>query len=343
MSALLSRDQFLERAFLKHGDAFDYSQVEYVKAKVPVRIRCFKHGIFKQTPDKHLQSKYGCMKCWHEAQSAIKLAAGFSADQARPKVTVEEYLERLALPSHLSIDMSRYDGVTAGVVTVRCSLHGDFDYVPNFLLRVKSRCPKCGHARIAQSKTQSFDNFMEKVQVIHGSKYDVPYPEEYETRKSKLTVYCTNHDNIFTKSGQKLLLGQGCGICKKEELIADGTLSGGYNETLFRESPDMAVAPATVYYLKVGPWYKVGITRNKLNGRLRHIKHETKEQPEVLDALGLPLREAFLLEQAILKDFHRVRTYAIWSTEVFTENVLSGSSLAEYAALMRENRAMALS
>jgi very-short-patch-repair endonuclease len=45
-----------------HGDRYDYSLVEYSKAKEKIKIICHKHGVFKQTPDSH-KSKKGCSKC----------------------------------------------------------------------------------------------------------------------------------------------------------------------------------------------------------------------------------------------------------------------------------------
>jgi len=45
-----------------HGDRFNYSEVEYVKAKNKVKIICSDHGVFKQTPNDHKQG-YGCPSC----------------------------------------------------------------------------------------------------------------------------------------------------------------------------------------------------------------------------------------------------------------------------------------
>lgn len=44
------------------GDRYDYSCVEYIKAKVPVRIICPKHGSFMARPD-HLLDGHGCPGC----------------------------------------------------------------------------------------------------------------------------------------------------------------------------------------------------------------------------------------------------------------------------------------
>jgi len=50
-------------AFKKvHGDKYDYSLVEYINTKTPVKIICKEHGVFEQTSNNHLKEK-GCPSC----------------------------------------------------------------------------------------------------------------------------------------------------------------------------------------------------------------------------------------------------------------------------------------
>ena len=53
--------EFIEKARIKHGDKYDYSKTNYVKAKVSVIIICPIHGEFSQTPSDHLNG--GCNEC----------------------------------------------------------------------------------------------------------------------------------------------------------------------------------------------------------------------------------------------------------------------------------------
>jgi hypothetical protein len=64
MSRRLTTEEFIEKACKKHGDQYDYSLVEYVKAQTVVQIICHEpdHGIFPQTPDNHLIGN-GCPDC----------------------------------------------------------------------------------------------------------------------------------------------------------------------------------------------------------------------------------------------------------------------------------------
>ena len=54
---------FIEKARMMHGDKYDYSAVAYINAKTKVRIGCPIHGMFEQTPDKHLHCVNACPVC----------------------------------------------------------------------------------------------------------------------------------------------------------------------------------------------------------------------------------------------------------------------------------------
>lgn len=55
-------DEFKIKANKIHYDKYDYSLAVYVNCKTKIDIICKKHGIFKQTPTKHI-SGHGCPIC----------------------------------------------------------------------------------------------------------------------------------------------------------------------------------------------------------------------------------------------------------------------------------------
>lgn len=61
-SRRLSLTDFVSRSNDIHGFVYDYSKVDYVNNKTKVEILCKKHGVFLQTPEKHLIGR-GCPKC----------------------------------------------------------------------------------------------------------------------------------------------------------------------------------------------------------------------------------------------------------------------------------------
>lgn len=82
-SAHLTKDtaQFITSATARHGDQYDYSQVQYVGSKLPVLITCSNGHEFKQKPNDHLDG-HGCSVC-----------TGTGASQ--PEVEIQAYLESL--------------------------------------------------------------------------------------------------------------------------------------------------------------------------------------------------------------------------------------------------------
>lgn len=68
-----TNDQFIRDAKKIHGEKFDYSKSKYINHYIKVEIACSRHGIFWQSPGKHISSEHGCPKC-----------AKFGFDQNKP-------------------------------------------------------------------------------------------------------------------------------------------------------------------------------------------------------------------------------------------------------------------
>jgi protein-arginine kinase activator protein McsA len=67
MSKKLTTEDFLFDAKVVHGDKYDYSNTEYKTMKNKLSIICPSHGVFIQTPEKHLCGR-GCPLCGIEKQ-----------------------------------------------------------------------------------------------------------------------------------------------------------------------------------------------------------------------------------------------------------------------------------
>ena len=48
------KEEFIEKAKKIHGKKYDYSLVNYINNKVNIKIICPEHGVFEQTPNRHL-------------------------------------------------------------------------------------------------------------------------------------------------------------------------------------------------------------------------------------------------------------------------------------------------
>lgn len=56
-------ERFIQKAYWKHGDRFDYSESEYIDCKTLIVIICPLHGRFEQKPQAHLTTKNPCLQC----------------------------------------------------------------------------------------------------------------------------------------------------------------------------------------------------------------------------------------------------------------------------------------
>lgn len=63
MSKKLTKEEFIEKARLVHGDRYDYSKFIYINCMTKGIIICKEHGEFLQTPNSHISKKQNCFKC----------------------------------------------------------------------------------------------------------------------------------------------------------------------------------------------------------------------------------------------------------------------------------------
>ena len=187
-------NEFIDQAKLVHGDKYDYSLVNYLKAHELVKIVCVKHGIFKQTPSKHLL-KLGCPKC------------------ANKNVTTEEFIEKAKLVHGDKYDYSLVEYVgSKKKVKIICSIHGVFEQMPNNHLS-GSNCLKCNN------KNVTTEEFIEKAKLVHGDKYDYTLTN-YVNSKLKVKIICPTH-GVFTQIPNGHLVGSGCLKCDNKNVTTE--------------------------------------------------------------------------------------------------------------------------
>lgn len=59
---------FTSKATEVHGNAYDYTEVEYIDSATKVKIRCPAHGVFMQAPASHISGQ-GCPSCGRKASA----------------------------------------------------------------------------------------------------------------------------------------------------------------------------------------------------------------------------------------------------------------------------------
>ena len=258
---LSNENQFLSDARKKFGEKFDYSNVNYVRQKIPVTIICPEHGAFTQTPDKHLQSIFGCQKCGVAARSLNRLSNG----QARFALTfADKFGDRLELLSpYLSVK---------DTIRVRCCIHAfDFETTPDRLNLYVHGCPKCANEKRNEEARLTQDEFVKLALDKFGDQFDLS-KAIYSGMQTPLTISCSVHGDFVVSPVNYLSSVHGCPLC--------GGLYKGYTENRIQklEKGITKPRPTTIALIKIEVFgievYKLGITSRSLLARYRENLRE---------------------------------------------------------------------
>jgi len=195
----LTQKEFIEKAKQIHGNKYNYNLVKYKNNKTKVKIICPKHGMFEQTPNKHL-SWQGCIIC----SGSIKL-------------TFKEFINKAKQIHGNKYDYSLVDYKNNKTkIKIICPKHGIFEQIPNAHLNGQG-CIICSGRFNYTTK-----EFIEKAKVVHGDKYDYSLVD-YKNNYTKVKIICPKH-GIFEQSfKQHISLKHGCPICnesKGERVVA---------------------------------------------------------------------------------------------------------------------------
>ena len=190
MSKRLTTRDFITRSTAKHGDKYDYSLVDYMLSRTKVKIICRDHGVFEQTPNKHLQGD-GCPECGGN----VKL----------DNVT---FIKKATEKHNNKYDYSLVDYVKSQTkVKIVCSEHGEFLQAPAKHLW-GSGCPRC-----CCNVKRDNETFIKKATEKHNNKYDYSLVD-YVYNKVKVKIICANH-GTFEQTPANHLNGQGCPVCAR--------------------------------------------------------------------------------------------------------------------------------
>ncbi len=134
--------EFIQKAKLIHGNKYNYSQVNYIKATEKVEIICSVHGSFWQTPNSHLNG-YGCIKCARDKMhnERVKSNNDFVSDANKIHNYKYDYSKIKYFNAHTK-------------VTITCPIHGDFEQTPHDHLSGRSGCPICASSKGEQEIEQ---------------------------------------------------------------------------------------------------------------------------------------------------------------------------------------------
>lgn len=137
----LTLNEFIERSNIVHNFKYDYSKSKYINAKTKLQIQCPYHGVFYQTPDKHLYDKCGCALCGGSKRKTICI-----------------FIDEAHIIHNFKYDYtySIYNNAHSKIKII-CPIHGFFTQTPDAHINQKQGCPKCREAITSKLEKEWLD------------------------------------------------------------------------------------------------------------------------------------------------------------------------------------------
>ncbi len=196
--------EFISKAKEKHGDNYDYSQINYINSQTHINIICKEHGQFKQKPNNHLQGN-GCKKCANKLNS--KKMTKSTENFIKQSNEMHKYENGLPIYNYSLVEYKK----GKDNIIIICNIHGQFTQSPRSHLS-GSGCKECGNIKSANTQRYTKELFIQKSKEKHGDKYDYSQVK-YINTNTYVTIICNFCNYNFQQVAQSHLQGAGCNKC----------------------------------------------------------------------------------------------------------------------------------
>jgi hypothetical protein len=223
--------EFIKEANIIHNNKYDYSLSTYKTNNTKVKIICPIHGVFEQTPVKHILAKHCCPKC-----SNIKLH------------NIQRKDKNTFILESKNIHKDKYDYSLVEYINNRtkikiiCPIHGVFEQTPINHLKGKG-CKYCG----GTSKLDT-NFFIYNANKIHNNFYDYSLVDYLDSR-TKIKIICPIHGVFEQTPNNHLSKEQGCFNCLNK--IHDNITFSNYCSLLHNNKYDYSLVNYTLITNKV--------------------------------------------------------------------------------------------
>lgn len=200
----INTEEIIQNFETIHEGTYNYSLVEYKTMHTKVKIICYIHGEFQQTPNAHIRQQQGCPKC-----STI-----FNSTKQRSNT--EGFIQKAKLVHKNKYDYSQviYGKNAHDKVKVICKEHGEFMVSPNSHLSKSTNCPTCMKRNTGWTKTSWKNSCLGKVAKLYIIKC-------FNEEESFFKIGITNKSNIKQRFYHKSLMPYSYKIIKVIESKED--------------------------------------------------------------------------------------------------------------------------
>lgn len=200
MSDLKRRNQqvrFIEKAKSIYGDTFDYSFVEYVDARTPVKLKCNTCGdVFEVKPRNILENRYTCKNCIN-------------------KKNKEDYFTKLyeKFGDRFDYEQAKTEFVNQNSrIHIKCNKCGNtFEVDASNFLYLSKVCPIC-----EDKQNRSQDDFIRIAKEKFGDAYDYS-KVKYVDSDTPVVIICNICKKEFSAVPKRFFIEKfGCHRCEGE-------------------------------------------------------------------------------------------------------------------------------
>lgn len=189
---------------LNHCVDYSFEKTIYVNNKTKVVVTCKEHGDFKISPS-HLLNGQGCPKCRYIKSANSKRRSIDDVIKLAKDVHGDKY-------DYSLIKAYKNDRIKYPII---CPDHGVFEQTFNNHINGRQGCPECGKLKCAKSRTLSFEECVNKANLVHNFAYTYD-SDGFKNTDSYVNIHCSKH-GVFRQQMKNHLIGQKCPLCFKEK------------------------------------------------------------------------------------------------------------------------------
>jgi len=217
-----NREKFIEKAKLCHpGQNLDYSEVEYVNNRTPVKIidrdldeNGVEYGEYWQTPSNHLKGQS------HPRKRGARIS---STKRSKTEEIIERFKE-VHKGENLDYSQVEYVNMHTKVKIISHDLDKNGNEYGEFWQEPCVHLKGCSHPRIAQDRNAdnsryTTESFIQKCIELYGRERYSYDDVEYLNSKTKVKIFCNKvgangkPHGYFFASPDLFLQGKGCPAC----------------------------------------------------------------------------------------------------------------------------------